>query len=405
MKIILILEYVIYLVSLCDARLEQPFLSQHALIWRYIGALLLIQVVIGCIFRFKPDGRRILVPYITKYMAFILIWMIQVFFDSGTDTDEFVVLLGFIVTIFLFGLQAARYRAVEELLTIGFIVPNVMLILNNIANEINVFELLGQVNIASFFSSVYSQRVRFNLGIPNPNTLGNLVTCLLCISLPLLAVQKMHKGGVQRILSILLIGLDAFDFITLVDCGTRTGMACFLICAFLFVFLISTQRQNNNSGATRVIRVMSLVFIIVIAGLFIFDRFISAYIGGRHQSFELLGILKGFQYISGVGVFSPGQASSLYGSHLDNYYIYLLITTGIVGLILYLLFFIRLFKDIRKYGDNAITYGVICCFVADMLYGFGETSILYPMFPSAAIFMVLFIGYSIVGVEKEVDFS
>lgn len=148
-------------------------------------------------------------------------------------------------------------------------------------------------------------------------------------------------------------------------------------------------------------RSLSLIFIIAVVGIFFFDRIIYSYIRGRHGSFELLGLLSGFQYVTGRGVFSPGDVIFTYSSHLDNYFVYLILTTGIVGLILYLLLFIKLFRDIRMRGSKALTYGILGCFVADMLYGFGETCVLYPMFPSAAIFMIFFISYSIAGVEEK----
>lgn len=402
MKLILILEYALYLVSFCDARFEEPLLNQHSLIWQGIGILLLIQAIIGCIFRFKPDGRRILVPYIFKYMGFILIWMLLIFFNSGTEIDEYVILIGFIVTVFLFGLLLARYNAVKEMIAEGFIIPNIMLIINDGINQINVFDFLKQVNLSSFFSSVYSQRVRFSLGFPNPNTLGNLVTCLLCVSFPLLAILKKSQGGGTTILRIIVVALDLFDLITLIDCGSRTGMACFLICLFVLVFLLSTNSNIHSSKTRKVVRTLSMFFIIATLGLFFFDRIFSSYVNGRHESFELLTKLKGIQYILGRGVFPPGAVISQ-GTHLDNYYVYLILTTGLIGLFLFLLLFGNIFKDICAKGNNSITYGIIGCFVADMLYGFGETCVLYPMFPSAAVFIVLFISYSIAGVNESIS--
>lgn len=400
MKVLLTLEYAIYLASLCDIRFEQPFFSQHALVLRIIGFLLLIQEMVACGLRFKADNRRILVPDIVKYMLFILIWMALVFFNTGTETDEYVTLLGFILTVFLAGLQFARYHATKEVLITGFVVPNVMLILNDVVNGINIFELLGQVNLSSFFSTVFTERIRFSLGFPNPNTLGNLVTSLLCISFPIIAVWKNRNGN--KLFYILVLAFDFFDLITLIDCGSRTGMACFLICLFLFIFLVSTDSGSQRLGVVKAIRMMSLIFIVAFVGIFFFDRIIYSYVRGRRGSFELLALLKGFQSITGRGVFSPGEVISVYDSHLDNYFVYLVLTTGIIGLVLYLLFFIKLFSDIRSKGNNSITYGIIGCFIADMLYGFGETCILYPMFPSAAILMVLFICYSIVGTSGEV---
>lgn len=404
MTFILTLEYIIYLVFLCDARLETPFFNQHSLVWQGIGILLLIQAVIGCVLRFKPDGRKILVPYLTKYIGFTIIWMGLVFFDAGTESDEYIVLVGFLLTVYLFGLLFARYHAVKEMLLTGFFVPNVILILNNAINQINVFDFLRQIKLASFFSSIYSQRVRFSLGFPNPNTLGNLVTCLLCISFPLIAMIRDNRvfsnkqGGGTRLLCFIIVALDVFDLITLVDCGSRTGMACFLICLLLFVFLRSTNRSGKNPAARKAIRTISLIFIIAFTSIIFFDRFIYAYISGRHESFELLKQLKDFQYFIGRGIFPPGNVIS-YGSHLDNYYVYLILTTGFIGLFFIILLFTRVFKGIRLQESNTITYGVIGCFVADMMYGFGETCILYPMFPSAAIFIVLFISYSIVGIK------
>ena len=395
MRLVLIIEYAIYLFFLCDVRLGKPFLSEHSLVWGGYGILLVVQELVACFSMIKNNDGKIIRPNIVKYMFIILLWTVLEGFNKNTDNGEYIVLLGFILSVFLTGLQFARYSAIRELFLISYIVPNILLILNTVINKIDLFGNLRYLNLTTFFSTIFSQRIRFNLGFSNPNIIGNLVTCLLCISIPMLNVWK--KSYWYKRIAVITIILNICDFLMLLECGSRTGAISFLVCIFLYIFLVSTDNTSKNFQKRKWIRLISLFFIIIGCSVLFLDTLFYAYILGRGHSFESFRLLNGIHIVTGLGVFPPNEIIRIYRSHLDNYYIYILLTTGVLGLSFYLCFFVKLFCLICSYRKDKVTYGIISCFIAHMLYGFGETCILYPMFASSAIYIAIFICYSIIG--------
>lgn len=396
MKNILIVEYTIYLFSFVDARFENPLLRERAAIWTGYAFLSIIQILYGYVVEYAKNRKVIRDLSITKYLWLILAVMGVQLLNNYTDVKEWIVMFVFLVVVFSTGCEFARYYGLKELLWINFLIPNIATLLNYMINKINIIENIAQMNLAAFFSSNYSLRTRFNLGFPNPNTTGSLAAGLVMIALPLLTFLKTRENSAIK--KILIYIMMLFDFLILVESGSRTAVIAVAAGYLLYVFFVFI---NNPRWFSKKMRqtLLYLMCSFSCAGMFLIaNKFMTVYLdSGRNQAYQILTYLKGIRVFIGLGILNPGAVDKLVingqplSGHLDNYYVYLLMTIGIVGLILFLAFFGKLIQKIRKRADDSMTVAVLSCFAFNLLYGFGETSVLYHQFPTSLIMFTMFL--------------
>lgn len=93
----------------------------------------------------------------------------------------------------------------------------------------------------------------------------------------------------------------------------------------------------------------------------------------------------------GLGVLSPGSVS-VYDA-VDNYYLYILLTLGIIGLIViaYCLVTIgiKLHRRVIE-TENKLYAMVFAVYACQMISGLSENCILYYIFPSSLIYFLLY---------------
>lgn len=396
MKNILIVEYIIYLFSFVDARFENPLLRERAAIWTGYVFLNIIQILYGYVVEYAKNRKVIRDLSITKYLWLILAVMGVQLLNNYTDVKEWIVMFVFLVVVFSTGCEFARYYGLKELLWINFLIPNIATLLNYMINKINIIENIAQMNLAAFFSSNYSLRTRFNLGFPNPNTTGSLAAGLVMIALPLLTFLKTRENSAIK--KILIYIMMLFDFLILVESGSRTAVIAVAAGYLLYVFFVFI---NNPRWFSKKMRqtLLYLMCFFSCAGMFLIaNKFMTVYLdSGRNQAYQILTYLKGIRVFIGLGILNPGAVDKLVidgqplSGHLDNYYVYLLMTIGIVGLVLFFVFFGKLFQKIRRRTDDSMTAAVLSCFAFNLLYGFGETSVLYHQFPTSLIMFTMFL--------------
>lgn len=109
---------------------------------------------------------------------------------------------------------------------------------------------------------------------------------------------------------------------------------------------------------------------------------------------------------SGKVLFGIGYVDAgLFGSnklpmatwYVDNSYLYVFLTMGIVGIAWFIFFLIRLFKKIKKY-DKAfcLNFTFTSVFMTYLFLGMSETCIFYPTFVSSFVYFVAFISCSFI---------
>lgn len=396
MKNILIVEYTICLFSFVDARFENPLLKEHAVIWAGYAFLSIIQILYVYIVEYAQNRKVIPDLSVTKYLWLILAVMGVQLFNNYTDVKEWIVMVVFLVAVFSTGCEFAYYHGLKELLWINFLIPNIATLLNYMINRINIIENIAQMNLAAFFSSDYSLRTRFNLGFPNPNTTGSLAAGLVMIALPLLTFLKTTENSATK--KILVYTMMLFDFLILVESGSRTAVIAVAAGYLLYLFFVFVNNPRWVSPKMRQTLLYLMGFFSCAGLVLIANKFMTVYLdSGRNQAYQLLTYLKGIRVFIGLGILNPGAVDKLVidgqplSGHLDNYYVYLLMTIGIAGVILFLAFFGKLIQEIRKRADASMTGAVLSCFAFDLLYGFGETSVLYHQFPASLIMFAMFL--------------
>lgn len=407
MKIIYMATYAFYLFSMVDARFEVHFLRNHSTIWTLYAIATIVGVLCFCIKKIGSHGLKIRKHSIDKYQCLILIVLGIEIFNQYTELEEWLYLSCFLISLFATADIFSRYNALLELMLINFLVPNIGIALNCIANDINVIENVRNINILTFFSSSYSSRTRFWLGFNNPNMIGNLSSTLILLSMPLLIYLKEHKS--YRYISVVTVLFVIFDFLIMMESGTRTALLSVVVGGMAYVLFANTSIRNQKKRE----RIAALVLSGMILGccvIIVSDKFISTYLNsGRIESYQLISILKGISSIIGIGVISPGGDGliTVKGQtlllHLDNYYIYIFITLGLIGCVTFIAFFISIFKSIYNKGRyDKFTQAVLSCFAFDMVYGFSETCILYPQFPSSVMLFTFFLCVAKKSVLQEI---
>ena len=285
MKNILIVEYTIYLFSFVDARFENPLLRERAAIWTGYAFLSIIQILYGYVVEYAKNRKVIRDLSITKYLWLILAVMGVQLLNNYTDVKEWIVMFVFLVVVFSTGCEFARYYGLKELLWINFLIPNIATLLNYMINKINIIENIAQMNLAAFFSSNYSLRTRFNLGFPNPNTTGSLAAGLVMIALPLLTFLKTRENSAIK--KILIYIMMLFDFLILVESGSRTAVIAVAAGYLLYVFFVFI---NNPRWFSKKMRqtLLYLMCSFSCAGMFLIaNKFMTVYLDSGISDFDI----------------------------------------------------------------------------------------------------------------------
>lgn len=396
MKINMML-YAFYLFSLVDARFEEHFLTNHAMIWILYTLIAAGENLVFYLGGIRNYGLKIKRRSIGEYQLLIFFFLGLELFNKYTELDEWLYLVCFVVAVFATAAIFLRYHGIFELLMVNFYVPNIAIVMNCIVNKINIIENARTIRISTFFSSNYSYRIRFGLGFTNPNMIGNLSATLILLAIPLLAYLKEHN--VHKSVAIGTIAFAAFDILIMLESGSRTAVISIVASGITYVVFFNVSNKKNARLREKMAIATLLGCLLTCCGFIVADKFIATYISsGRVESYQLLETLQGISTLVGNGVFSPGKDGliningQVFSLHLDNYYSYIFVTTGLTGICVFAIFFIKIYKSMYKRKEEGFIQALLTCFVFDMIYGLAETCILYPQFPSSMMLFTLFLS-------------
>ena len=185
--------------------------------------------------------------------------------------------------------------------------------------------------------------------------------------------------------------------IVLLSSGSRNSMVTLLMFFFaLFYFRVTdfkriSKRQKSVLKAIIVVLGIFIVYITVFSSAF--EMFETS---GRLRSFEvnIPLVLREGRLLEGLGLMNPGLfGRGRAGYIVDNYYLYVFMETGIIGLMMISWLLIRLTKKVHELRiTNQPFYVVLSsAFVSWLVSGMGETCVIYPYFPSSLAFFVIFL--------------
>lgn len=366
------------------------------------GKMNLIMLIVGIVILIT-NSKKIMIYKETGIafclMVMFLIWCIISEFFSRYENLIFDHLLNyiiFVIDIFVIGLCIAKFRVIIESMFIPFCVIAYMLIERLLVYSKYIsFDSLDILN--SFFRKGNYVRVPF--GFANVNVLGNICLFEICLFVILIS-YFIEKKEIKYafVLKILLSIIAICDIYIMLYTSTRTAIICSLILVCL-LFITYFFKSNNLKGRIFFAIIAFFFITLLVIYLILLGKFsISAFdsITGRNNSLNLKTIKTVKDLILGIGFVNPGlfgmNALGEVTTWMDNYYIYIYITTGMVGAILnfgfiYLIgrqLLLRVSEKNSRYELYIFYMFIILC-----ISGLLETSVLYPQF------IFSFVGFSI----------
>lgn len=397
-KILFVILYAFYTIVAVNTRLvEQIIPYGNFYVYFYIAALIILLLV----FHFKPLVIRIKdisFKTLCLFTIYIFIFSIVTWLEGpeGDLGEEVLAFSKFIMVAAVTVYFVKHFDLFSELLFSSLVGGSALLVYEY---AIAGFPLDIFSRLATFFSNVYVLRYRLVFNFNNPNTVGNIAACMMVVYFLFLSwVRHYEKKSFGRTLKILIAtALAAVDMIVLLSSGSRNSMVTLLMFFFaLFYFRVTdfkriSKRQKSVLKAIIVVLGIFIVYITVFSSAF--EMFETS---GRLRSFEvnIPLVLREGRLLEGLGLMNPGLfGRGRAGYIVDNYYLYVFMETGIIGLMMISWLLIRLTKKVHELRiTNQPFYVVLSsAFVSWLVSGMGETCVIYPYFPSSLAFFVIFL--------------
>lgn len=241
-------------------------------------------------------------------------------------------------------------------------------------------------------------RVRFSFGYVSYNTAayGTLPSFILAV---LMIKNYVKVGGNHSKATLLCLAYYIFSVLcsSFVILSTQTRIA-FLV-AVLFLLLIFVL---NNKKIVRIICTINWkIYIILFLGILVLYGYYIFNTGNSRSNYIPVNIAIYNQYATkwfGLGyLMFTGFLTDAYGVNtaaMDNYYLYILCSTGIVGIILVgyaILFLLIKFLKIFSYKSATdLQRSIAVIFIAMLFVAFTESNWIAPFKPETYIYWLLY---------------
>lgn len=383
--------YGIYLFFSIDARVANPFISiPHTKFF----LLYLFFVVFGVLSDIVIRGRnRIHNRETFLFFSGFFCMYVLAFFREYSSLEEIVLAIMILVITFCNAYLVCKNNCIIEFVKITVSVIACFFILICIRDGVKVLELISKLSLSGLFSANYAMRIRIWFNFKNVNAVGNLVSCALVLLPMIYKAVFVYEGNKIIIHKILYVLITVWLYMILLLSGSRTAMIIVAIDRVMLLYysirkrIKSNQRVIVDAICAVLFGVMAIIILLNLLGTFLEAR------GFAFENIKLLTSLR--ERLLGLGMIAPGKYPELVingkrGDFLDNYYIYLYLTFGIVGVMIFFTSIVKVIISLLKKSKiSPNDYMVLCCMISCLLGGLGETSVFYHIFPSSVIYFSL----------------
>ena len=254
------------------------------------------------------------------------------------------------------------------------------------------------LHLSNLFSR--DSRYRWEYGFYHANFVGNVTICLLLLSFIIDQIKKKTNSRVA-FSKILCVGINIVSVCMLLASASRSNMLAIIVLGLAFLFANIDEWLPIKRRYTGIIQGFIVILIIM---LVLFSGSDNTYdslfkLSNRSLNFtiNIPSLIANGKVLFGIGYVDAG----LFGSnklpmatwYVDNSYLYVFLTMGIVGIAWFIFLLARLFLKLRKY-DKAFDLNstFTCVFVTYLFLGMSETCIFYPTFVSSFVYFVAFIS-------------
>ena len=252
-------------------------------------------------------------------------------------------------------------------------------------------------------SSIFEQdRGRVVFGFYHVNAAGNLGSCLILVSFLIIGILKeRYLGKKANVAIVTILGMDFIVISYLLATGSRTAILSIILWVTIYMYYKLSLLNNIGGGQTKY-RVLFRFATIIIVTIVVIESLLETAVSLFVTSNRLRNFIKNLplldsplKKIFGLGVLSPGSVS-VYDA-VDNYYLYILLTLGIIGFIViaYCLITIgiKLHRRVIE-TENKLYAMVFAVYTCQMISGLSENCILYYIFPSSLIYFLLYFVFN-----------
>lgn len=246
--------------------------------------------------------------------------------------------------------------------------------------------------------SIFEQnRGRVVFGFYHVNAAGNLGSCLILISFLIIGILKERYWGKKANIAIVTIfGMNFVVMSYVLATGSRTAILSIIL--WVTIYMYYKLSLLNNVGGQAKYRVLIRFTMIVIVVFVVIESLLETAVFLFVTSNRLRNFIRNLplldsplKKIFGLGVLSP-RSVSVYDA-VDNYYLYILLTLGTIGIIaiVYCLIAIgiKLHRKVIE-TENKLYAMVFAVYACQMVSGLSENCILYYIFPSSLIYFLLY---------------
>ncbi len=393
-----VLLYSLYTFLTLNAKLIEPIVPKGKVyIYIYILALLLLLLL----YSYKPFVIRTAEsPFciLLLFTGYIILFGTIAFIEGAESTlwDELLAYARFIAVTSITVFFVKYFELFSALMFASFAGGSLLLIYEFFLAgcPLEIFKHMG-----TFFSNTYILRYRVDFNFNNFNTVGNIAVCLIIVFFMYIAWIRTYEKitfGYMIVICICAIAVT-IDSIVLLSSGSRNAMMTLMVFIASILYFYSVE---SKCIARRQRILLKLIFIgLSVAILFIaFEPMLEMFkTSGRMKGLKAnIPIIMNKQRIfEGLGLMSPGVfGREGTGAILDNYYLYVFIETGIIGVtlitILFAVFSMRIHRARLRNGHFFRLMSA--SYTAWLVSGVGETCVLYPSFTSSLIFLVIFLS-------------
>lgn len=399
MKIVVIVAYIGYLFSVCDSLIVKPLLPFHLEITVAYLIFILGLTILYFVLEHQDAKKTILLDI--RSVSFLLLLSMLLFNFARSKSSPYTITMNIILVLIIF-CQANLFRNMLKgdrlFIYISYLFLTFFLLKQSYVSGVDFIGDLRQVNFSTLLFG--TERYRADFGFYNINGTGNLCACALILSMMAIYYIVHDYYGVGRTIRLTLcIACDLLLTIILILADSRNAIFTVLICmvssAFLGITYLSSLKKNSRHLLQFILAILGIILIV---GQLLPNIAQAMFVSGRSNAITInLQVLDNFwKQLFGIGMVDAGSFSNGFiGGHstitLDNYYIYLLICNGIIGLVIFLVvcYFIgkRLYREINA---NSLYIILFSAFVAHLISGWGETCVLYYSFPSSMLFFSMY---------------
>ena len=215
----------------------------------------------------------------------------------------------------------------------------------------------------------------------------------------------LKRNIIRRALFSIIVILDIFVLIVLLSTASRNSILCLLIFAILCLYFFFTNTKYLTKKAktfTRICIIVALMSIVVFQLSETSETIVQLFVDSNRMKNFLVNIpvlIDNNGLLFGLGLFNPGLFGTgetlFYNTYfIDNYYLYVIMETGIIGILLIAIILYKTGHQLflkYKNSKNAFTIVVFSCFIAQIINGMGETSLFFYSFPSCLGYWILFL--------------